>query len=69
MCMTDFFFILMFVAMLLTLIALGAGLLAMAKGGAFNRKYGNRLMQARVVLQGLAVGLFILAVLSTGAGS
>lgn len=32
-----------------------AGLFAMARGGAFNKKYGNRLMRARVALQALAV--------------
>lgn len=39
---------------------LGVGLFAMAKGGDFNKKYGNKLMQLRVVLQGLA--LLLLAV-------
>ena len=53
--------ILMGVAMLATLGALGAGLYAMSRGGEFNEKYGNRLMQARVGLQGTAIVLFVLA--------
>jgi Hypoxia induced protein conserved region len=31
------------------------GVFAMARGGAFNAKYGNKLMRARVVLQALAI--------------
>ena len=37
----------------------------MVKGGAFNKKHGNRLMQARVTLQGLALALFALAYLTS----
>jgi hypothetical protein len=36
----------------------------MAKGGEFNKKYGNKLMRARVALQGLAILLFIIFMLS-----
>ncbi len=56
--------ILLILAMLATLGVLFAGLFAMARGGEFNRKHGNRLMRWRVVLQGAAVlliGLFLLA--------
>jgi Hypoxia induced protein conserved region len=31
------------------------GVFAMARGGAFNAKYGNKLMRARVVLQAVAI--------------
>lgn len=31
------------------------GVLGMVKGGEFNRKYGNKLMRARVILQFMAV--------------
>ena len=41
-----------------------AGLLAMAQGGDINRKYGNRLMQARVLLQGISIVLFVLVMIS-----
>lgn len=52
----------MIIAMILVLASLAVGLIAMIKGGEFNKKYGNRLMRARVTLQGLALGLFVLAV-------
>ncbi len=64
--MSRFFFILMVIAMLLTLASLVVGLIGMIKGGEFNKKYGNRLMRARVSMQGLAIGLFVLAVLTAG---
>ena len=54
----------MIIAMVLVLASLAVGLIAMVKGGDFNKKYGNKLMRARVTLQGLALGLFVLAVWS-----
>ncbi|MBN9542746.1 MAG: twin transmembrane helix small protein [Alphaproteobacteria bacterium] len=47
----------LFVAMLLTLIALIAGIVLMARGGKINQKYSNKLMTMRVVLQGLAIAI------------
>ena len=64
--MSRFFFALMIVAMFLTLASLVVGLAGMIKGGEFNKKYGNRLMRLRVTMQGLALGFFILAVLTAG---
>ena len=66
--MSGFFFFLMIVAMLAVLAVLGVGLFSMASGGAFNRKYGNKLMRARVVLQGVAIILFAAAVMSASTG-
>lgn len=48
---------LIIVLMALVLIALLTGIILMMRGGEVNRKYGNKLMVARVVLQGLAIGL------------
>jgi hypothetical protein len=62
--MSTTFFTLMILMMLAVLGALGLGLFSMAKGGAFARKYGNRLMRLRVFLQGAALALFALAVLT-----
>lgn len=45
------------VLMALVLIVLLTGIILMMRGGEVNRKYGNKLMVARVVLQGLAIGL------------
>ena len=48
-------------ALFAVLAVLLAGVFSMAKGGEFNRKYGNKLMRWRVGLQGLALLLFALA--------
>ena len=55
------FYILMLLAMLSVLGALILGIIVMARGGETSKKYSNKLMQARVLLQGLAVALFLLA--------
>jgi hypothetical protein len=62
--MSTFFFVLMLIAMLAVVASLVIGLVVMTKGGEVNKKYSNKLMQARVTLQGLAIVLFILAVLT-----
>lgn len=64
--MNTFFVICMFVAMLATLGVMAAGILSMAVGGDFNKKYGNSLMRARVYMQGLALGMLVLAFLTSG---
>ena len=57
--MSSFLTILLFVAMGLTLVVLFTGLISMARGGEFNRKNSNRLMRLRVILQGIAVLIFL----------
>jgi hypothetical protein len=42
-----------------TLLVLFAGVFAMTRGGAFNRKWANKLMRARVATQGLAILLLL----------
>lgn len=64
--MTGLFVILMLIAMAATVIALFAGLAVMSKGGETAKKYGNRLMQARVLCQGLTLAFFALALLTRG---
>lgn len=61
--MTGVLVALLVIAMLATLGVLFAGMLTMARGGEFNRKYGNKFMRARVILQGIALLLFALLVL------
>ena len=51
-------------AMIAAVGALLLGLFSMAKGGEFNRKYGNKLMRLRIALQGLAILLFIVFMLA-----
>jgi hypothetical protein len=63
--MSRFFFIMMIIAMALTLLSLVVGLVGMVKGGEFNKKYGNRLMRARVTMQGIALAMFALAFLTS----
>ncbi len=63
--MGGFFFIAMIIAMFLTLAILVVGMVAMTRGGDFNAKYGNKLMRARVIMQGIAIAFFALAVLTS----
>ncbi len=53
-------FILLIVALVGVVGVLITGIVAMVRGGEFNRKYGNKLMRARVILQGLAIVLLLL---------
>lgn len=50
--------------MALTFIVMVTGIFVMAKGGEFNQKYGNRMMQLRVTLQALTLVAFAILVLS-----
>lgn len=59
--MSNVFIIMMLLAMLAVVASLAAGLFSMVKGGEFNKKHGNKLMQMRVTLQGLALLFFFLA--------
>jgi len=51
------------IAMAAVLIVLLAGVASMFRGGEFNRKYANKLMQLRVALQALALLLFAIFML------
>jgi hypothetical protein len=62
--MTFFFMALGGIFALATLATLLVGVTGMGKGGAFNEKYGNKLMQFRVLFQGLAIGCFVIALLT-----
>ncbi len=53
--MTTILNTLVVIALAGTLAVLFAGVFAMARGGEFNRKWGNKLMRARVATQGLAI--------------
>ena len=62
--MSIFFFILGGLFALATLATLLTGVVGMGKGGAFNDKYGNKLMRMRVILQGLAILCFVLGLVT-----
>ncbi|PIW28245.1 MAG: hypothetical protein COW30_08060 [Rhodospirillales bacterium CG15_BIG_FIL_POST_REV_8_21_14_020_66_15] len=64
--MEGFFTILVIIAMALTLLVLFVGIGAFAAGGKFNQKYSNKLMRARVLMQGLAIILFAVLMLLVG---
>ena len=50
------------VALAAVLVVLLTGVVAMARGGEFNKRYGNTLMRLRVILQGVAVALIVVYV-------
>ncbi len=52
-------------AMAATALVLVAGMISMGRGGEFNKKWGNHLMRARVVFQGLAVILIAVMFLAS----
>lgn len=60
--MAAFAIFLMIAAMVITLGIVFTGIFAMARGGEFNNKWANKLMRARVVMQGVALLMFILSV-------
>ncbi len=57
--------ILLIASMIAVALTLVIGLFSMAKGGAFNEKYGNKLMKARVVLQGVALALIAIVIIQS----
>lgn len=52
--------------MLATTIVLVTGIALMARGGEPNRKYGNRMMVLRVALQGTALAVMAVLLLTRG---
>jgi len=61
----NIFFILGLLFLLLTLGVFLGGIISMSRGGDFNKKYGNRFMQARVACQALAILFLLLGAIST----
>jgi len=60
--MNGFLVFLLVMALVLTLATLFGGLFSMARGGEFNQRWGNKLMQIRVIMQGVATALFALVI-------
>lgn len=56
------------IALIATVTVLLVGIVAMLRGGAFNEKYGNKLMRARIAMQALAVSLMLVLYLINKAG-
>ncbi|WP_245825674.1 twin transmembrane helix small protein [Oceanibaculum nanhaiense] len=61
--MSDIFFTLTIVAMLITLAVLASGLFSMARGGEFNRRNANKIMRLRILAQAVALAMFAAAML------
>ena len=56
----DVFSVALIIALAAIVLVLLTGVVGMAAGGEFNRKYGNKLMQLRVLLQIVAVAMILL---------
>ncbi len=53
--------IMIILALLATVAALGAGVVSMVRGGEYDRQHGTQLMFARVGCQGVALALMLVA--------
>lgn len=58
--------VLIVLAMAAVLGVLATGIVGMVRGGDFNRKYGNKLMRWRVILQFTAIMLVLIYFLAYG---
>jgi len=67
--MTVALYFLIPLAVLAVVVVLVTGIGGFARGGKFNKQYGNKLMQARVALQFIAVALLVLFAVLGGSGS
>ena len=67
--MTVALYFLIPLAALAVVVVLVTGIVGFARGGKFNRQYGNKLMQARVMLQFGAIMLLLLLAVLSGTGS
>jgi type II secretory pathway component PulF len=56
----DIFSALILIALVITLAILLFGVITMARGGGFNKKYGNKIMRMRVISQFIALMLIAL---------
>lgn len=53
--------IIIILALLATIVSLFMGVVSMGRGGEFDKQHSNQLMRARVVFQGVALVLMLLA--------
>ena len=65
--MQVFIYILIAVSLLVVLGTLGLGIVSVARGGAFNEKWGNRFMRWRVTAQAVSIAVILLGFWWTGA--
>jgi hypothetical protein len=58
--MDSIVFALLMIAMAITVVVLLMGVFSMARGGEFAKRNSNRFMRWRVIMQGVAIVLFII---------
>lgn len=66
--MSEFLFYAAVGACLVVLAVLAFGIFSFARGGAFNRKYANKIMRLRILTQAIAVVLILAAVMAAQLG-
>lgn len=59
--MNSFLTVLIVLSMISVVGVLALGIISMIRGGEFNQRNGNKLMQARVILHGFTIALLALA--------
>ncbi|MEM8936837.1 MAG: twin transmembrane helix small protein [Pseudomonadota bacterium] len=67
--MSTLLFFLIPIGLAATLLALALGIYTLAKGGAFARENGNKLMRLRVAAQAITIALMMAFLLLVGAGN
>ena len=55
----DWYNILLFISLLLVVLVLAWGLIAMARGGEYNKSKSNMLMRYRIIFQAIAILIFV----------
>jgi len=66
--MEDPLFVLVVISVLVVAAVLVVGVVGFAKGGEFNRKYGNKLMRLRIATQAVAVVLILIYIYTRNTG-
>ncbi|MEM0977074.1 MAG: twin transmembrane helix small protein [Pseudomonadota bacterium] len=66
--MAAFLYLIVVLAILAVVIVLMLGLGGFASGGEFNKKYANKIMRWRIILQAIAVALILIYVAVSQAG-
>ncbi|GAB4390927.1 twin transmembrane helix small protein [Albidovulum sp.] len=66
--LNDPLFMVVAIACLAVVVILMIGIGGFARGGAFNRKHGNRLMRYRIIAQAIAIALILLFVFMRSRG-
>lgn len=66
--MDDPLFLLVVVAVLAVAVVLMIGIGGYAKGGEFNKKYSNKIMRLRIIMQAIAVVLILIYIYLRGPG-